>query len=160
MSLAPRRTSMAVVREPEQRIFTRRRGGAEMYREPQAQSSHHRPSTLGRWRTKRCIADGSVGFPHVRVGHRQDSIPKPLSAHAGRGFVFPGSGDRLKSPASCLPRATLDAYRANQSAPARGAIIRDDLQSFCGWVTCPIARLRAPQEPRPRMAWSVPACLL
>ena len=21
---------------------------------------------------KRCIADGSVGFPHVRVGHRQD----------------------------------------------------------------------------------------
>ncbi|MDY1019531.1 hypothetical protein SOM59_20855, partial [Pseudomonas coleopterorum] len=37
---------------------------------------------------KRCIADGSVGFPHVRVGHRQDSIPKPLSALAGRGFVF------------------------------------------------------------------------
>jgi hypothetical protein len=37
---------------------------------------------------KRCIADGSVGFPHVRVGHRQDSIPKPLSARAGRGFVF------------------------------------------------------------------------
>ncbi|MCP3749920.1 hypothetical protein, partial [Pseudomonas sp. SBB6] len=29
---------------------------------------------------KRCIADGSVGFPHVRVGHRQDSIPEPLSA--------------------------------------------------------------------------------
>ena len=22
---------------------------------------------------KRCIADGSVGFPHVRVGHRQAS---------------------------------------------------------------------------------------
>uniref|UniRef100_UPI001CA51F59 hypothetical protein n=1 Tax=Pseudomonas protegens TaxID=380021 RepID=UPI001CA51F59 len=37
---------------------------------------------------KRCIADGSVGFPHVRVGHRQDQIPKPLSAHADRGFVF------------------------------------------------------------------------
>ncbi|WP_236443325.1 hypothetical protein, partial [Pseudomonas syringae] len=37
---------------------------------------------------KRCIADGSVGFPHVRVGHRQDSIPKPLIAHAVRGFVF------------------------------------------------------------------------
>src|ERR1700712_4470536 len=29
---------------------------------------------------KRCIADGSVGFPHVRVGHRQDSNPKPLIA--------------------------------------------------------------------------------
>ncbi|MFV1940127.1 hypothetical protein VPH49_04755, partial [Pseudomonas luteola] len=25
---------------------------------------------------KRCIADGSVGFPHVRVGHRQAPIPK------------------------------------------------------------------------------------
>ena len=26
---------------------------------------------------KRCIADGSVGFPHVRVGHRQAPTPKP-----------------------------------------------------------------------------------
>jgi hypothetical protein len=26
---------------------------------------------------KRCIADGSVGFPHVRVGHRQDYTAKP-----------------------------------------------------------------------------------
>ncbi len=25
---------------------------------------------------KRCIADGSVGLPHVRVGHRQASIMK------------------------------------------------------------------------------------
>ena len=25
---------------------------------------------------KRCIADGSVGFPHVRVGHRQALNPK------------------------------------------------------------------------------------
>ncbi|MEE5061454.1 hypothetical protein V2J93_21945, partial [Pseudomonas alliivorans] len=32
-------------------------------------------------------ADGSVGFPHVRVGHRQDSIPEPLIAYAVRGFV-------------------------------------------------------------------------
>ncbi|WP_238418352.1 hypothetical protein, partial [Pseudomonas cannabina] len=37
---------------------------------------------------KRCIADGSVGFPHVRVGHRQDQIPKTLIAHALRVFVF------------------------------------------------------------------------
>ena len=30
---------------------------------------------------KRCIADGSVGFPHVRVGHRQDSFRKtPICA--------------------------------------------------------------------------------
>ena len=26
---------------------------------------------------KRCIADGSVGSPHVRVGHRQAPTPKP-----------------------------------------------------------------------------------
>ena len=26
---------------------------------------------------KRFIADGSVGFPHVRVGHRQASTPNP-----------------------------------------------------------------------------------
>ena len=27
---------------------------------------------------KRCIADGSVGYPHVRVGHRQALIPNPV----------------------------------------------------------------------------------
>ncbi len=37
---------------------------------------------------KRRIADGSVGFPHVRVGHRQAPIPKPPSAQAGGGLVF------------------------------------------------------------------------
>jgi len=29
-----------------------------------------------------------VGFPHVRVGHRQAPIPKPLISLAGRGFCF------------------------------------------------------------------------
>ena len=29
---------------------------------------------------KRRIADGSVGFPHVRVGHRQAPTPNPRSA--------------------------------------------------------------------------------
>ena len=37
---------------------------------------------------KRCIADGSVRFPHVRVGHRQDKITNPLYANANRGFVY------------------------------------------------------------------------
>ena len=37
---------------------------------------------------KRRIADGSVGSPHVRVGHRQAPIPNPRHAYAGRGFVF------------------------------------------------------------------------
>ena len=36
---------------------------------------------------KRRIADGSVGFPHVRVGHRQAPIRKPRS-FARTGFSF------------------------------------------------------------------------
>ncbi len=30
------------------------------------------PDPIPNSEVKRCIADGSVGFPHVRVGHRQD----------------------------------------------------------------------------------------
>ncbi|MFJ3051849.1 hypothetical protein, partial [Pseudomonas nitroreducens] len=37
---------------------------------------------------KRRIADGSVEFLHVRVGHRQAPIPRPLVSIAGRGFCF------------------------------------------------------------------------
>lgn len=37
---------------------------------------------------KRRIADGSVEFLHVRVGHRQAPIPRPLVSFAGRGFCF------------------------------------------------------------------------
>lgn len=36
---------------------------------------------------KRCIADGSVGSPHVRVGHRQAPIRNP-SLERGWGFFF------------------------------------------------------------------------
>ena len=44
---------------------------------------------------KRRIADGSVGFPHVRVGHRQAPIPNPQSEQSGWGFVFaPGKTQR------------------------------------------------------------------
>mgnify|MGYP001544574114 CR=1 FL=1 len=35
---------------------------------------------------KRCIADGSVGFPHVRVGHRQ--APKRKKGHPVWGGPF------------------------------------------------------------------------
>ncbi len=35
---------------------------------------------------KRCIADGSVGLPHVRVGHRQAFIMKTPSAQADGVF--------------------------------------------------------------------------
>ena len=50
---------------------------------------------------KRCIADGSVGFPHVRVGHRQAPIPKPLISLAGRGFCF--GARKSRSTAEALP---------------------------------------------------------
>ncbi len=33
------------------------------------------------------VADGSVGSPHVRVGHRQAPIPKPLVSD-DQGFCF------------------------------------------------------------------------
>ena len=32
------------------------------------------PDPIPNSEVKRCIADGSVGFPHVRVGHRQALI--------------------------------------------------------------------------------------
>ena len=44
------------------------------------------PDPIPNSEVKRCIADGSVGFPHVRVGHRQALNPKPLAAIATRGF--------------------------------------------------------------------------
>ena len=46
------------------------------------------PDPIPNSAVKRCIADGSVGFPHVRVGHRQAPIPKPLISIAGRGHCF------------------------------------------------------------------------
>ncbi|MFK4753123.1 hypothetical protein, partial [Oceanobacter antarcticus] len=36
---------------------------------------------------KRSIADGSVGSPHVRVGHRQALKQNTPSCAAGRGFL-------------------------------------------------------------------------
>src|SRR5690606_33818961 len=35
------------------------------------------PDPIPNSEVKRCIADGSVGLPHVRVGHRQASNRKP-----------------------------------------------------------------------------------
>ncbi|MBY4678813.1 hypothetical protein K6T12_19635, partial [Marinobacterium sp. CAU 1594] len=47
---------------------------------------------------KRGIADGSVGSPHVRVGHRQASNPEEPQSPCGWGFfVLPGfAADRGK----------------------------------------------------------------
>ncbi len=45
------------------------------------------PDPLPNSEVKRLIADGSVGLPHVRVGHRQalNTKPQPL----GWGFLLP-----------------------------------------------------------------------
>ena len=43
---------------------------------------------------KRLIADGSVGFPHVRVGHCQALMLEPRRLGL-RGFFMPVAGARL-----------------------------------------------------------------
>ena len=48
------------------------------------------PDPIPNSEVKRCIADGSVGFPHVRVGHRQALILDP-AASVLRDF-FMGDG--------------------------------------------------------------------
>ena len=45
------------------------------------------PESIPNSAVKRCIADGSVGSPHVRVGHRQAPIPTPRSAMVGAFYV-------------------------------------------------------------------------
>lgn len=46
------------------------------------------PDPIPNSAVKRCFADGSVGSPHVRVGHRQAPILKPRPEKSGRGFYF------------------------------------------------------------------------
>jgi len=44
------------------------------------------PDSIPNSVVKRCIADGSVGSPHVRVGHRQASNRKPNNPAQCRVF--------------------------------------------------------------------------
>ena len=46
------------------------------------------PDPIPNSEVKRRIADGSVGFPHVRVGHRQASKKENPEYDRARGFVF------------------------------------------------------------------------
>ena len=46
------------------------------------------PDSIPNSEVKRCIADGSVGFPHVRVGHRQASKKENPEYESARGFLF------------------------------------------------------------------------
>ena len=47
------------------------------------------PDSIPNSEVKRRIADGSVGFPHVRVGHCQAFIKKGLSNRAALFFLHP-----------------------------------------------------------------------
>ncbi len=54
---------------------------------PGGHSVREPPDPISNSEVKTFSADGSVGSPHVRVGHRQDSyIGKPLLSLDGRGF--------------------------------------------------------------------------
>ena len=46
------------------------------------------PDPIPNSEVKRCIADGSVGSPHVRVGHRQALYRKTPIWKQYRGFSF------------------------------------------------------------------------
>ena len=46
------------------------------------------PESIPNSEVKQCIADGSVGSPHVRVGHRQALITDP-ALHPSAGFFLP-----------------------------------------------------------------------
>src|SRR5690606_32113888 len=63
------------------------------------------PDPIPNSEVKRRIADGSVGLPHVRVGHRQAHTPNPRSSKEGRGFVFV----RKKNGPMFLPDKEADA---------------------------------------------------
>ena len=47
------------------------------------------PDPIPNSEVKRCIADGSVGFPHVRVGHRQVfNLNALILLNQGVFFIF------------------------------------------------------------------------
>mgnify|MGYP006249820205 CR=1 FL=1 len=47
------------------------------------------PDPISNSEVKRLSADGSVGSPHVRVGHRQASYPEKPRLLRRRGFLLP-----------------------------------------------------------------------
>ena len=62
------------------------------------------PDSIPNSEVKRRIADGSVGLPHVRVGHRQAPKPKDPCSIAAGVFWFWGGGQRRRR---CLARGRL-----------------------------------------------------
>src|SRR5690554_5681489 len=64
-------------------VWTNKRTATELLDDHRALEP---PDPIPNSAVKRCIADGSVGLPHVRVGHRQASNKKALPS--GRAFLF------------------------------------------------------------------------
>ena len=58
------------------------------------------PDPMPNSEVKRHIADGSVGSPHVRVGHRQalKYRKSPLAQYARGLFLYLGYGELLSLP--------------------------------------------------------------
>ena len=55
-------------------VWTKKRTATELLDDHRALEP---PDPIPNSEVKRCIADGSVGLPHVRVGHRQAPNKKP-----------------------------------------------------------------------------------
>ena len=123
------------------------------------------PDSIPNSVVKRCIADGSVGSPHVRVGHRQALIPTPRSAMVGAFYVGGGRYSHMGRPAflrvgprDAGPPHVTDpvpqergggAEEAPQASPMkRGRPSRRDSQH--GWL--PVVGHRQALIPAPRSA--------
>ena len=55
---------------------------------PGGHSEREPPDPISNSEVKTLCADASVGSPHVKVGHCQDFIHKPLSSPELRGFFI------------------------------------------------------------------------
>src|SRR5690606_22050563 len=73
------------------------------------------PDPIPNSEVKRCIADGSVGSPHVRVGHRQALYRKPRYWKQSRGFSFSGF-DRVLRPMAELKIAAISFYTCSPAS--------------------------------------------
>ena len=76
------------------------------------------PDPIPNSEVKQCIADGSVGFPHARVGHCQALIPEPLHYDDAEAFFML---EALLSLFSAEPRCDLILL----SVDARDVMVRN-----------------------------------
>jgi hypothetical protein len=99
---------------------------------------------------KRFIADGSVGFPHVRVGHRQALIPKSRSSSSyGIFFVSEFASAMALNLRSCpIKRGRLSPGFNSRTPVARAAGVFLCL-SFPRQTVIPTAHRRSHESGNP-----------